>query len=112
MKLNEALVFGIIQMFPHSSLYGIANKLSWTTGKVQVALNDLKERGWITIKKFKGKYDRDTLDIVPNFIDKQKVLEILDKNRQPKEDERPYTGEWAMGWNECCDKLKSKIEAL
>jgi len=35
-------------------------------------------------------------------------LKTLKDFRRPKDEEAPYTGEWAMGVNETCDKLKKE----
>ena len=36
-------------------------------------------------------------------------LKTLKDFRRPKDEEAPYTGEWAMGVNETCDNLKQEI---
>jgi len=35
-------------------------------------------------------------------------LKTLKDFRRPKDEESPYVGEWAMGVNEGCDKLKAE----
>lgn len=38
----------------------------------------------------------------------EKENKTLKDFRRPKDEESPYTGEWAMGVNETCDKLKQE----
>ncbi len=40
----------------------------------------------------------------------EQIMEVVKGLKRPKDEEAPYTGEWAMGVNEVCDDIIMRIK--